>query len=756
MKMVELYADFDFSQLDSPDFKEDSVREELILPLLKALGYGSGLPGQIRRAKKLTHPVVRTGSGRRQITSFPDYILLMDSRPRFILDAKAPNEKIDSGTNVEQAFFYAIHPDVRCDLYALCNGRELAVFQVRETKPVLIVPLAQACHRFSEIAYWLAAVPVAGEAIPRPPRFPPPSTQVNYMARQPTIDVMATDRQAASWHFGVHGYFTKQPWNVVRAYIQTLTEPGDLVLDPFGGTGVTLIESLILDRRGIYVDLNPLAFFIVKTLLEPIDYARLERDFHVACKAFDKTRPRDPKAIYSALCKYKHPRGVALPRNADVPVIEELFSPKQLAELALLKHLILRFSKGSSQRALLLMFSGLLNKINLTYHASTTRSEGGGDSGMFKYYRYRIAPKSPDLDLLKYFKLRYRRVVIAKRELEPRIKGDVLESAVIRQGTATNLSWIADESVDYIFTDPPYGSKIPYLDLSTMWNAWLDLSVNEADFEAEAIEGGERLKSRTQYRDIIAQAMREMCRVLKFDRWMSFVFAHQTPAYWYMIVETAEAAGFEYAGAVRQKSAKTSFKKRQNPFTVLSGELIINFRKVKTPRSIARAVLGAPVSDMVINNIEAVIARNQGATLEEINDELVIRGLEMGFLDLLAKEYTDLTPLLRDLFDYDPASQRYHIRPNTKFKSRIPLELRVRYFVVSFLRRCEAGGFHPTVDEVVLHVMPLLKNGVTPEKETILKVLNQVAEHRGSDRWRLQDNPQFALFEDEPRLSRPS
>ncbi len=428
-------------------------------------------------------------------------------------------------------------------------------------------------------------------------------------------------------------------------------------------------------------------------------------------------------------------------------MIEELFFPKQLAELALLKHLIMHLSKDASQRTLLLMFSGLLNKINRTFHASKGRSQGRGDSGMFKYYRYRIAPEPSDLDVLKYFRLRYRRVLVAKRELEPRIKDDVLKSAVIRQGTATDLSWIADESVDYIFTDPPYGSKIAYLDLSTMWNAWLDLPVSEADFEAEAIEGGERSKSKQQYANAIAQSMREMGRVLKFDRWMSFVFAHQTPSYWYMIVEAAEAAGFEYAGAVRQKSAKTSFKKRQNPFTVLSGELIINFKKVRTPRAISRAALGAPISDMVVNNIEAVIARNQGATFEEINDELVIRGLELGFLDLLAKEYTDITPLLRELFDYDTSTLRYHIRPNTKFKSRIPLDLRVRYFVVSFLRRCELGGSYPTVDEVVLHVMPLLKNGVTPEKETILKVLKQVAEHMGRDRWRLQKNPQFALFE---------
>ena len=38
---VDLYKDFDFSLLDDPDFKEDSVREELILPFLKTLNYRS-------------------------------------------------------------------------------------------------------------------------------------------------------------------------------------------------------------------------------------------------------------------------------------------------------------------------------------------------------------------------------------------------------------------------------------------------------------------------------------------------------------------------------------------------------------------------------------------------------------------------------------------------------------------------------------------------------------------------------------------
>jgi hypothetical protein len=66
---------------------------------------------------------------------------------------------------------------------------------------------------------------------------------------------------------------------------------------------------------------------------------------------------------------------------------------------------------------------------------------------------------------------------------------------------------------------------------------------------------------------------------------LSFVFAHKDPAYWHLIVDAAESVGFEYAGAVKQGNGQSSFKKRQNPFTVLSGQLIINFRKVRNPEN---------------------------------------------------------------------------------------------------------------------------------------------------------------------------
>ena len=69
------------------------------------------------------------------------------------------------------------------------------------------------------------------------------------------------------------------------------------------------------------------------------------------------------------------------------------------------------------------------------------------------------------------------------------------------------------------------------------------------------------------------------------------------------------------------------------------------------------------ISEIIIQTIEGVIAKNinlennsKGATIEEINDELIIKGSEMGFLDLLKKEYSDLNPLLNELFNYSEST----------------------------------------------------------------------------------------------------
>src|SRR5712664_4742574 len=92
-------GEFDFTVLDSPDFKEDSVREEIVHPILKALGYGASGPNRIIRSKGLEHPFLTVGSRKMPITLIPDYLLTVDENFTFVLDAKAPAEEIKTGQN---------------------------------------------------------------------------------------------------------------------------------------------------------------------------------------------------------------------------------------------------------------------------------------------------------------------------------------------------------------------------------------------------------------------------------------------------------------------------------------------------------------------------------------------------------------------------------------------------------------------------------------------------------------------------------
>ncbi|PZU99953.1 MAG: DNA methylase [Pseudanabaena sp.] len=741
-----MFQDFDFQQLYSPDFKEDSVREVLILPIIHRLGYKNT---QVVRSKTLQHPFLKIGSKKRPVNLVPDYLFKIEDSYAWVLDAKAPTETITSGDSLEQIFSYAIHPEVRTKFFSLCNGKEFILFRQDEKQPILYFQLQDIENYWDEIVSYLSPSSFqSGKnfTYTSVKKARAKSEVFDYSTR-PLLEELPVHKRSAKRHFGVHGYFTKQVWNVVQEYIRNFSQVGDVILDPFGGSGVTAIEALMTDRKAIHIDLNPMSVFIVSSLIAPVNIDELNQAFTEVKTEYLANEPKTDLEISTALKKYPHPQNLLLPKGSDVESIEQLFSSKQLAQLGYLKHLILKQKNQNIRNSLLLMFSGLLTKANNTYHTGNTATrDGQGNASAFQYYRYRIAPKPKDVDIMTYFQLRFDKITNAKREIEPKINDRTISNSQVVQGTATDLSFIKNESVDYIYTDPPYGKKIPYLDLSIMWNGWLDLPVTEEDYAQEAIEGGEHQKSKDEYNNLIAQSIKEMYRVLKFDRWMSFVFAHKDPEFWHLIIETAEKCGLEYAGAVKQGNGQTSFKKRQNPFTVLSGQLIINFRKVRKPKYIMKAALGMNTGEIIIQTCEGIIAKNNGATLEQINDELIIKGLELGFLDLLKKEYSDLTPFLLDTFDYDDKTELFTIRKDQKFKTHVDLNLRVKYYLYSYLRRQELEKKLSSFDQIVLHIIPLLKNGITPEEQTILNVLEDIAEPVGTEHWRLKQEGQLRLF----------
>src|SRR5205823_5274936 len=89
--------------------------------------------------------------------------LTVDGNFTFVLDAKAPNEEIKTGHNVEQVYSYAVHPEIRVELFALCNGREFILFDVHEKEPVLYLHLSEIRHYWEDLVKYLFPVKAAAQ-----------------------------------------------------------------------------------------------------------------------------------------------------------------------------------------------------------------------------------------------------------------------------------------------------------------------------------------------------------------------------------------------------------------------------------------------------------------------------------------------------------------------------------------------------------------------------------------------------------------
>ena len=87
--------------------------------------------------------------------------------------------------------------------------------------------------------------------------------------------------------YKMHRYFARRPWSVFRSLIEHYSNPGSIILDPFCGGGVTVVEALRLGRKVIGVDINPLATFISKMEVIDVDLEELKAAFdqvEAACR----------------------------------------------------------------------------------------------------------------------------------------------------------------------------------------------------------------------------------------------------------------------------------------------------------------------------------------------------------------------------------------------------------------------------------------------------------------------------------------
>ena len=146
-----------FPPLPFETFNETDVREEVITPLLRELGYRAGSENSIIREQTLRYP--RQSLGLKNAKKDPelrgkaDYILVVGGRLSWVIEAKAPDVTIDVEA-VEQAWTYANHPEIRAIYHAICNGRTVSVFRTAEgpeSSAVLSLTYEQFDGRLQEV-----------------------------------------------------------------------------------------------------------------------------------------------------------------------------------------------------------------------------------------------------------------------------------------------------------------------------------------------------------------------------------------------------------------------------------------------------------------------------------------------------------------------------------------------------------------------------------------------------------------------------
>ncbi len=158
--------------------------------------------------------------------------------------------------------------------------------------------------------------------------------------------------------------------------------------------------------------------------------------------------------------------------------------------------------------------------------------------------------------------------------------------------SATDLRAIPDDTIDYIFTDPPFGGNINYSEMNYLWESWLGVFTQT---EKEAIINRVQGKALGEYQDLMAAAFGEMQRVLKPGRWLTVMFHNSSAKVWAAIQQALADSGFSIESTQTLDKQHGTFKQFVSPNAV-GYDLLLHCQKA------AQATSAAPT------------LRNNGAT----------------------------------------------------------------------------------------------------------------------------------------------
>jgi len=570
----------------------------------------------------------------------------------------------------------------------------------------------------------------------------------------------AIETTKATAIYNMHTYWSKKPHDAIRQYICHYTQPGDLVLDPFSGSGGTALAALMEGRKAIAIDRSPAATFITKNYCTPVDVEALQTAFEelkqrvkpeidwlyqtrcdrcdglattaytVYSQVFEcsrcmsriplfdctelesQTADGKPKKItvcphcykrdfteeistrsskkfgaipvlVSHLCengckparderrhndsdpkkrdyfeKYdlakikeieakpiphwypthkmmnveddSKPWGAEWREGRNFRKIADLFTKRNLWALAVLFQNIKTLQQTSVIKdALQFTISSFL--LNLSRLYKFRDSGGGQPTG-----NYYIPQTNKENEAWTSFFRKFQDIIAAEKQLSEVLKSN---EVCITTQSSTLLEQILPNSVDYIFTDPPYADKVQYGELNFIWEAWLGLDTKWHD--DEIIVNEVRGKSERDWASLIQQAMQECYRILKPGHWISLCYHDTSEGTWSVLQDIMAEAGFvvdNSSGAALFIDTGQKTYNQSQADKVTKRDLVINFRKPKPGEVAAALTITGDEDDSTFREKAQTIIRdyliaNPGTSKDRVYDEVVSRMVRAGQME---------------------------------------------------------------------------------------------------------------------------
>ena len=148
------------------------------------------------------------------------------------------------------------------------------------------------------------------------------------------------------------------------------------------------------------------------------------------------------------------------------------------------------------------------------------------------------------------------------------------KNSMVSTNSITNIL-VEDNSIDYIFTDPPFGANLMYSELNLIWETWLGVLTDNA---TEAIVNKSQNKSTSEYYYLLNKGFKEYFRVLKQNGWITVEFSNSKASIWNAIQDAIQKAGFIIAGVSALDKKQGSFK-AVTTTTAVKQDLVISAYK---------------------------------------------------------------------------------------------------------------------------------------------------------------------------------